>query len=258
VDASGNVYVGGWFSGTATAGSVTLTSAGAFDGFTLKYGPDGDLLWARTDGGVEIDRVRTLRVTPGGDAIVTGDFSSSATIGGTSLVSAGLVDVFVVEYDALGSPQWATRAGGAGRDIPLGVGIGSDGALFIAGDIEQTAHFGAHSLTSAGGFDPFVARLNTGPTAAEPGPDDVAATLHVVPNPASDQAVISIRLHQAGWARVEIFDALGRRVDVVFDGTLSAGTHGVSVDMRRLPPGTYVVRLTTSDGATARRVSVVR
>ncbi|MCX6358080.1 MAG: hypothetical protein NT045_09470, partial [Candidatus Aureabacteria bacterium] len=41
--ADGSVLVTGWFSGTATFGSDTLTSAGDRDMFIARYNPDGTL-----------------------------------------------------------------------------------------------------------------------------------------------------------------------------------------------------------------------
>src|SRR5690606_6510958 len=48
-DADGYTYVAGEFWGEATCGGVTLTNVddGA-DGFLVKYGPDGDAVWARS------------------------------------------------------------------------------------------------------------------------------------------------------------------------------------------------------------------
>src|SRR6185436_9655371 len=55
VDASGNVYLTGSFTGTADfdpgAGTFNLVSAGTFDVFVVKLNSSGDLLWAKSMGG---------------------------------------------------------------------------------------------------------------------------------------------------------------------------------------------------------------
>ena len=51
VDAAGNSYVTGFYKGTATFGSFTLTSAGSFDVFVAKYDAGGNVLWAQSGGG---------------------------------------------------------------------------------------------------------------------------------------------------------------------------------------------------------------
>jgi hypothetical protein len=58
-------------------------------------------------------------------------------------------------------------------------------------------------------------------------------------------------------ARLEVFDALGRRVAVVAAGRLPAGAHGAAVDASDLRPGVYVMRL-LADGEVAVRTLVVR
>ena len=61
MDNSGNAYVTGVFSATATFGSgkvgeTTLTSDGSNDMFVTKYTADGDLVWAKRAGGADRDR----------------------------------------------------------------------------------------------------------------------------------------------------------------------------------------------------------
>ena len=50
-DVAGNVYVTGSIEGTATFGSITLTSAGNEDVFVVKYDAEGTVLWAQQNGG---------------------------------------------------------------------------------------------------------------------------------------------------------------------------------------------------------------
>jgi hypothetical protein len=47
MDGSGNSYVTGWFQGSATFGSTTLTSSGVYDIFIEKYDAAGNAVWAQ-------------------------------------------------------------------------------------------------------------------------------------------------------------------------------------------------------------------
>ena len=64
VDASGNIYVTGYFQGTATFGSNTLTSNGSSDIFIAKLDSSGNWLWARNAGGSSRDIAMVLRWMP--------------------------------------------------------------------------------------------------------------------------------------------------------------------------------------------------
>ena len=81
-------------------------------------------------------------------------------------------------------------------------------------------------------------------TAGEDGPEGASAGLAVTgANPFRGQTMLTLRLPSTGPATVEAFDALGRRVAVLFDGSVPAG-HPLPVrfESAALPAGTYVVR----------------
>lgn len=46
-------------------------------------------------------------------------------------------------------------------------------------------------------------------------------------------------------ARIEIFDELGRSFGELFNERLDKGYHGIDVDASQVPPGAYIVTLTT-------------
>ncbi len=84
------------------------------------------------------------------------------------------------------------------------------------------------------------------------------------PNPTRGAARIPFALPAPAAVRVEVFDALGRRVAVVAEGRYEAGLHEGTVGIGTLAAGVYVVRATVSaEGAPAsqvltRRLTVVR
>jgi len=83
------------------------------------------------------------------------------------------------------------------------------------------------------------------------------ARLSVYPNPARDATSASLTLPAAGHADVALYDALGRKVAVVFGGhTQSALT--LSLDVSGLAPGVYVVRAVTGHASLTRTLVVAR
>ena len=162
VDTSGNVYVVGDFSGTASFGTNVFTSSGSEDMFLLKYDATGNLLWARKGGGTGHDF--GLCLAAGSNfCYVAGTFENVANFSGTNLASAGGYDIFIAKYDGLGALQWIRSAGGAGHDQALGVAADNLGRCRVTGYFTSTnAMFGSVSLTNASLFfsDAFVSNYD--------------------------------------------------------------------------------------------------
>ncbi len=91
VDDSGNSYVTGVYSSSATFGSFTISSsAGTRDVFIVKYDGNGNALWARSAGGTTLDEGRGIAVDDAGNSYVTGTFSPPATFGSFTLTSGSI------------------------------------------------------------------------------------------------------------------------------------------------------------------------
>jgi putative ABC transport system permease protein len=91
----------------------------------------------------------------------------------------------------------------------------------------------------------------TGPTAATAHPDsDLLRVESMWPNPARAEGHISFVLASAA-VEVVVYDGLGRRVSVLLDKAVEAGTHRARIDASALPAGVYLVRVTaqTAGGA---------
>lgn len=102
---------------------------------------------------------------------------------------------------------------------------------------------------------PVFARFTLIPVAGEPAPEASGVELMApAPTPFRGETTIRFRLAEPGPARVDLFDALGRRVAGAAD-TYTAGEHTVRIDGAALAPGVYVARLTAS-GATATQTLV--
>lgn len=165
--AGGTALVTGCFSDTATFDGATLISAGLLDVFVAEYNSDGTLAWVAQGGGTAADGAYSVATMSDGTALVTGYFSGTATFGGTTLTSAGSLDVFVAQYDPEGTLAWATQAGGVGDDEGFSVSTLPEGNAFVTGYFMGAATFDGATLTSAGGIDIFVAQFEASPSVAE-------------------------------------------------------------------------------------------
>ncbi len=80
----------------------------------------------------------------------------------------------------------------------------------------------------------------------------------VRPNPVVQSAQIPLSLATAGRVRVDVIDALGRRVATLLDGPLDAGDHVLPLDASMLASGTYVCQVRSDGGLSQRRFTVTR
>ena len=173
VDSSGNVYTTGSFYGTADfdpgAGEANLTSAGERDVFVSKLDSSGNFVWAKRLGGTVADVGRIIAVDSSGNVYTTGYFFSTADFdpgaGTTNLISAGGAEVFVSKLDSSGNFVWAKRLGGISTDEGYSIGVDSSGNVYTTGYFNGTVDFdpgaGVANLTSAGGNDSFVLKLDS-------------------------------------------------------------------------------------------------
>jgi hypothetical protein len=165
---------------------VYLTTQGAG---TRKVGSDGAVIWTKPYGSV-------VATDSDGDVIVSGTFSDTITLDGTTLAAAGGSDVFVARLDTNGNVERAVTLGGAtdesvqsiavdsaGRVVVSGPGLGtialdandapawhvdfygyvatdSNNDVLVTGALTGSTDFGGGTLTSAGGKDVFVIKLD--------------------------------------------------------------------------------------------------
>lgn len=98
-----------------------------------------------------------------------------------------------------------------------------------------------------------------GLVASEGGPETGFALSGAVPNPAQGVSRVALRVETPQTVRAELFDALGRRVALVFEGAVPAGeTTLIEADVRHLPAGVYVLRVEGESFRASRRLTVVR
>jgi hypothetical protein len=160
VDDDGFLYVTGHFMYRADIGNTTLYSNGSADVFVAKLDQNRNWLWAVSAGGPSEDYVHDIAVDKRGTVSIAGDFMQSAVFGTTTLVNQGGTDVFVAQLDTNGRWLWAKSAGGSLGETALDVAFDSSGNTIITGPFIGSATFGATMLSSIGGMNVFVAKLD--------------------------------------------------------------------------------------------------
>ena len=162
-DADGNVYLAGTFSNTISLGPLTLVSAGGEDIFVAKWNSSRNAFaWAQRAGGTGYEQATGIAIN--GTSIYIGGTFQSPTLGfgATTLTNASTYnDVFVAKLTDGGSSAsfvWAQRAGGAGHEQAYAL-TAAGGSVYLTGSFDSATIFGTTTLTSAGNYDVFVAKL---------------------------------------------------------------------------------------------------
>lgn len=163
-DANGNIYITGYFNGTASFGTVSITNpiSSYYDIFLAKYSSNGTLAWVQSAGGNKTDRANSVAVDASGNVYITGDYSGTATFGSISKTSVSASqDMFVAKYNNSGIVQWVQSAGGPSSDYGNSIVVDAAGDAYITGGFAGTATFGTTIKTPVGGNDIFVAKYTT-------------------------------------------------------------------------------------------------
>ncbi|MCF8425493.1 MAG: T9SS type A sorting domain-containing protein [Bacteroidia bacterium] len=170
IDSSGNSFISGYTystSGIATAGAFQTTYSGNNDGFIIKVGLDGQLIWATYYGGSDNDYCYDLEITKQGFIVISGSTGSNAGISTTGSFKpylSGYTDAFLAKFNSNGTRIWASYFGGNVDDYGNGIASDQYDNIYIFGYSSSDsgiATIGAHQNTFAGGHDCILAKFNS-------------------------------------------------------------------------------------------------
>ncbi|MDQ3046874.1 MAG: T9SS type A sorting domain-containing protein [Bacteroidota bacterium] len=163
VDAAGNVYVTGYFGGTASFDGTMKTAVGYSDIFVAKYTAAGTLVWVQTasgDGditsGVGFDQTLDLALDNTGNPVVGGYFLGAGTFGTSSFTSAGTSSGFIAKLDALGNWTWVKQL----QVTPQALDFDNSGSGYMTGSFSGSVTLGSVNLSSTGDTDIYLAKFD--------------------------------------------------------------------------------------------------
>lgn len=146
---AGEIIVAGFFSGTATFGSIILTATGnSQDVFVAKLDATGNFLWAKRFGGNDIELALSACTDVNGNIILTGQFKGTSVFGSNTYNSSvnpntGLpsYDIFVLKLDDNGNFLWSKHGKAKYDDRGLTIDADASGNIFVAGQFSDTLQF---------------------------------------------------------------------------------------------------------------------
>jgi hypothetical protein len=169
VDALGNIYTTGYTTAASAFGpTISLTTNGYSDIYVSKSDVNGNFLWTKVFGGLQVDRGYDIELDAVGNIYVTGTFMGSATFGSTTLTSNNnSQDIFVLKLDNAGNVLWALAEGGPDGDTGYGITVDNNGDVIVTGQFIKTAQIGSNTFTSTinpitnlPAYDMFIAKYD--------------------------------------------------------------------------------------------------
>ena len=124
--------------------------------------------WAKSLGSSSNDNVQGMVVDASGNVYTTGSFVDTVDFdpgtGTFNLTSAGFGDIYILKIDSSGNFLWAKGFGSTSFDGGGALALHVSGNLYVTGQFYDIIDFdpgvGTTNLTSAGGADGFILKLN--------------------------------------------------------------------------------------------------
>ncbi len=171
LDNQGNLYVGGYFTKTASFGSgLTLQAGGYSDGFLMQLDTSGQINWVRQlKGNVGNDHILDVTTDRQNNVIVVGIFLDSADIGTPAapyIIRSGAAtyNTYIGKYDDQGDLIWAKTFGTQQYSSVSAISVTTDhdNNLYLAGAFSGTIDFdpGTGYFPLTGGYD-YIAKLTS-------------------------------------------------------------------------------------------------
>jgi hypothetical protein len=265
VDNSNNLYFSGLAisSGVfATSGAFMMTAGGMMDYCLAKFNNNGQRIWGTYFGGADDDYVLGLAVDDFGNVVFTGSTLSLNNIATTSPLqpnfhvgASGAKDAFIEKFSPSGNRLWGTYFGGNGDESGALLAIDNKSNIVFCGSAESSglATVGAYQTTIISGSDFFIASLDSNGTFTT-GIGDVnpkPSLIQVYPNPANDKIIITLQESTIAKGTITVVDVMGKVVK-----SLAVKSHEMSIEVKELPAGVYMVQY--DDGEICEAVKVVK
>lgn len=219
--------------GYILAGKTESFGAGYTDVFLVKTDSIGNLQWQRTFGDAGLELARSVWQV---------DDEGYVIAGGTESFGAGESDVYLIRTDAEGNLQWHRTFGGNNTDWAHSVRPTMEGGYIISG---LTNSFGV------GVFDFWLIKTGPDPVSAPPSfilHPSAFSLSEPFPNPFNSTVTIAFTVARPGYARLDLFDPTGRRVQGLFEGWTSVGERRMVWNAVGMPAGRYWAKLGDGSG----------
>jgi len=236
IDASSNIYLTG--NGVRAAGEDA-------DYLTLKFDPNGNLLWENFyNGNRNVDDYsRGIALDAAGNVYVTG-----------LTYELPFNDNFMtIKYDPAGVEQWRINYDGGfnnHHDEAVAIGVDSNGDIIVTGF--------ANRQTTQDDFTTIKYSQSVGISQVSSNVPDKYSLSQNYPNPFNPATVIEFRISKTEFVSMKIYDLQGKEIAAPVSSVLSPGSYKYNFDASALSSGVYFYKLNAGDFSEVKKMSLVR
>ena len=162
LDAAGNVFITGYFSGTSDFSGKIMKSNASRDFFVAKYDKDGNFAWVRSGQVSNKSFATNICTDNNGNIFISGFFSGKMSVGNSSFESKKGNGLFLIKMNSDGLLQWFRSGGGDEKDEISAIHCDNKGNLYLTGSFEKEIRFDKKFITSSGTKDIFLAKFTPG------------------------------------------------------------------------------------------------
>ena len=251
-DNYGHIYMSGFFYSPALSiGSNAFTNAGCSDIFLSKLDTSGNVVWAKSVGGIGNEQTGTcgLSVAANGNIFLSGSFGDyfcgwdTVSFGQFTMIAASWDPMFVAEYNPGGVVNCAASLVSGGNDVDFPNAITADnfGHAYTGADFGQDGMMVGSTTLHCIGENLFVAKYSCNEFADAVDAFNNEKNISIFPNPSSGN--FTIKNNFSGNYQIEIFNSLGQKIF----RKEKLNQNDFEFDLGDHPDGIYFVRI-ISDG----------
>jgi hypothetical protein len=265
VSQSGNITIAGTFFDTVdfdpdTNSIFNLISIGYNDAFVIRLSSEGNLLWAKSFGGITGDYINKIVLDENENIWQAGSFSSSVDFdpgAGTFQLNTSDGDAFISLMDSSGNFIWAKSAGGAIYETMTNITLDAESRIYITGNFSSdTMYFDSlyciiSDTTLSNSSDIYIARLDIINTGVSLLAED---QLQIFPDPASVE--LNIHSNMNGSVKLEAYTITG--ILMLRKESVLRNASDIILDVSMLQNGIYLLKIYYEDKFTVKKFIVSR
>jgi hypothetical protein len=221
-------------------------------GFMLfKFDDNGNFQWLRQAYSSRDCAWVNITIDNFNDIYLSGVFQDSAFFDHDTLIGTGYNPYIAcfARYTLNGNITWIVQTTTPMYSNPSCIQSYNDSTLITTGEFEVSIDFDSSTLTSAGDYDIFLAKLSKGINLGQNEIDNIKNNLILYPNPTDQFLNIELRNIKVENCLLLLYNSIG---SLVYKGIMT--DNKMTLDIGNLPTGLYLISIQTKNNCVTKKI----